>query len=658
MTIQLNKLAFALAGAAMLTVAGCGGDSSSGGSGGGAVVPPAATTASVSATVIDGAIENATVCLDTNLNGSCDSGEPSGKTNAAGGVTLEVPLADVGKYPLVAMVGTDAKDADTGPVTTAYTLTAPADKALVISPLTTLVQAYLDSTGGSSADAAAAVQAKLGLSTSAFDDFTKDASDSGKLAGTLARLIVVTTQQQLAATEGALDTGSKPLTAAQITAAINARLIDLLPSLALQVLDDPTLGDPALSIAEKQAKMAAAATEIASASGLSKDNIGTVIASLDKNAPAGPADETAVATVSLRWFSFTNLSNYFLRAFEATATQNTPDANGKIHYTEVREQQIDGVLTEWGMGVNNWVRPQIYWTGSEWFDCPTTFEQESTRPNAAGETESLYCNAMKSRSTRSNKDISGRKMIDVVREIRAYPFVDSAGGSFANWGPNPEDSGIQSLLGATVFPAGSVLSYRSVVDLGGTEYYNRGTRARIPQQNDPMNPNSSTWRSVPLDLFVGWNKGDFAGPTDVHGNNTFVLLNRDYKKLDGAAAYKRYMVGFEAATQKARFYQCEGDMTSRLETPPRNSTLFINSKSTCAPILDTTYTIAAQGDGKVLRFAAEPAQISDANFQNNRLFVERSGVTYVGFKDKPMTSKQQRLNGPAAESLLAQLGLD
>lgn len=284
MTIQPSKLAFALASAAMLTVAGCGGDSDSSSGGGG--VPPVATTASVSATEIDGAIENATVCLDTHLNGSCDSGEPSGRTNAAGSVTLEVPLADVGKYPLIAVVGTDATDADTGPVTTANTLKAPADQALVLSPLTTLVQAYLDSTGGRSADAAAAVQAQLGLGTSAFADFTQDASDGGKFAGTLARLIVVTTQQQLTATAGALGGGDKPLTAVQISAAINARLIELLPALALQVRDDPTLNNPALSIAEKEAKMAAAATEMADASGLSKDNIGLVVTNLDKTTNA------------------------------------------------------------------------------------------------------------------------------------------------------------------------------------------------------------------------------------------------------------------------------------------------------------------------------------------------------------------------------------
>lgn len=662
MTIQLSKLAFALASAAMLTVAGCGGDSnssSSGGGGGGAGGNPPISTTGVSATVIDGAIENATVCLDTNLNGSCDSGEPSGKTDAAGKVTLQVPVADVGKYPLIAMVGTDAKDADTGPVTTAYTLKTPADQALVISPLTTMVQAYLDSTGGSSADAAAAVQAQLGLSTSAFADFTQDSSDSGKITGTLARLIVVTTQAQLVATQDAKDKNGQPLTLAQISGAINARLIELLPSLALNVRDDDKLSDPTLSIAQKQAQMDAAANVLATASGLTKDNIGTVVAIQEQPATAGPADEKAVDTASLRWFNFTDVSNYMLRAFQSTAAQNTPDANGKTHYTEVRERQTMGVLEEWGMGSNNWTRPQIYWTGSEWFDCPTTFVHESTPTNAAGESESFYCNAMKSRSTRSNKDISGLKMIDVVRDIRTYPFLDSAGGSFANWGPNPDLPAIQSLLGAAVFPAKSVLSYRSVVDLGGAEYYDRTKRVRIPSANDPLNTDPATWRSVPLDTFVAWNTGDFGRPIgDVNGNNANVLLNRDYSKLNGDAAYKRYMVGFEAATKKARFYQCEGDMAKRALVPPQNGTLYVNGKSTCEPILDTTFTLADQGDGKVLRFAAEPAQLSDANFQNNRLFVERSGLIYVGYKDKPLTSKQQRLNGPAADSLLSQLGLN
>ena len=595
------------------------------------------------------------MCLDKNLNGACDPGEPAGRTDAAGTVTLEVPAQDAGKYPIVAIVGTDAVDADTGPVATPFTLKAPADRTQVVSPLTTMVQTYLENTGGNSTAAAAAVQEQLGLGTSPFSDFTKDASADGKLAGAVARLIVVTTQTQREATMNAKGQDGQPLTAPQIDDAINARLIQLLQKVILNVLDDPTLSDPNISIAQKQAKMEAAALQMASASGLTKENIGAVVATLGQAAASGPADDKAVATASLRWFTFTNLQNYMLRAFEATAAQNTPDANGKTRYTEVREKQVNGQLSEWGMGANDWTRPQIYWTGSEWFDCPTTFVHETSPANAAGESESLYCNAMKNRSKRSNRDISGLKMIDLVREIRAYPSFDSVGGSFSAWGPDPDLPEIQSALGAAVFPAGSVLSRRTVTDLGGAEYYDRTRPAKIPQANDPMNPDSRTWRNATLDALVAWNEGDFNGATEVHGNNAFVLLNRDYKKLNGDAAYKRYMVGFQASSQKARFYQCEGDMAAR---PANSRTLFINGQSTCAPILETAYTIANRGDGKVLQFSSEPAQLSDTNFQNYRLFVERGGVTYVGFRDKQLVSNQQRLNMPAADALLAQLGLN
>jgi flagellar hook-associated protein 2 len=94
--------------------------------------------------VIDGAIKNAKVCLDKNLSGICDTGEPSGTTDASGKTTLTVDSADVGKYPIVAIIGTNAIDADTGPVLTPYTLRAPADQTAVVSPYTSLVQSYND----------------------------------------------------------------------------------------------------------------------------------------------------------------------------------------------------------------------------------------------------------------------------------------------------------------------------------------------------------------------------------------------------------------------------------------------------------------------------------------------------------------------------------
>lgn len=668
MARQVNKLALALASAALLTLAGCGGggdgDGSSGGAGtggggAGSGPGPVVSRTSVPVTVVDGAIEKALVCLDTNLNGSCEADEPSGKTDAAGKVVLQVLNADVGKYPIVATVGIGAIDADHGEVKVAYTLKAPADRTAVVSPLTTLVQTSVETGGGTSAEAGAVLQAQLGLRTSPFDDFTKDSSDAGKLAGTVARLIVVTTQTQLEATRNATDTGNQPLSQAQIDKAINASLLSQLTPLVQKILDDPTLNDPNVSVAQKQTQIDAAARQIADAAGLTKDNIGVVIATQSQAPSAGPAEPQRAEMVSLRWFSFTNLQNYLYRAFLSTAAQNVPDANGKTYSTEVRKRVVDGVVTEWGEGLNNWGdRAQIYWTGSEWFNCPLNFANEATPVNAAGESDSVYCKALKSRSKRTNIDISGRKIVDVVREIRAYPGADAGSGAFSTWGPNPDLPAIRSALGEAVFPAGSVLSRRTVTDAGGGTYYDRTRAARIPQANDPMNPDTSTWRNVSLSAFLGWNAGDYAGASDVHGNNAFVLLNRDYTKLNGAAAYKRYMVGFQPSTLKAKFFQCEGNMETRLETPPRNSTLYINGKSTCTPLLETTYTIDTLGDARVLSFAAEPTQLSDATSQSYRLFVERNGVAFVGYRDKPRVSPQQRLNVEAVDALFARLGID
>ena len=195
MKTGFQRHALALAGLCLLTVYGCGG----GGGGDSTPAAPAATTpttTSIPVTVIDDAIQFATVCLDKNKNGVCDAGEPSGKTDAGGKVTLQIDAADVGKFPILAVVGTDAVDAAYGPVTTAFTMTAPADQTAVVSPLTTLVQTTVVNTGVSTADAAASVQSQTGITVSLFQDFTKNTTPEGKGAALIARTIVVVTQEQ------------------------------------------------------------------------------------------------------------------------------------------------------------------------------------------------------------------------------------------------------------------------------------------------------------------------------------------------------------------------------------------------------------------------------------------------------------------------------
>ncbi|MCY7369635.1 MAG: hypothetical protein LH479_01875, partial [Polaromonas sp.] len=187
--------ALALAGLCLLSVYGCGGGG--GGVGSSPAVPappPTAETTAVPVTVIDDAIQFATVCLDKNKNGACDAGEPAGKTEFAGNVVLQVPPADVGKFPILAVVGTDAVDSYSGPVTTAFTMTAPADQTAVVSPLTTLVQTTVANTGVCTAEAAASVQSQTGVTVSLFQDFTKNNTPEGDAASMVARMVVLVTQ--------------------------------------------------------------------------------------------------------------------------------------------------------------------------------------------------------------------------------------------------------------------------------------------------------------------------------------------------------------------------------------------------------------------------------------------------------------------------------
>ena len=137
-TLRISFIALVLA-----TLSACGGG------GGGLNVnvkvtggdPPAVQTKATTITVIDGYIQGATVCVDKNKNGSCDAGETQGKTGADGKVVLDIPLDDVGKYPIVAYVPADAIDKDDGKaVGTAFTLIAPAGSSTLVTPLTTLVQ--------------------------------------------------------------------------------------------------------------------------------------------------------------------------------------------------------------------------------------------------------------------------------------------------------------------------------------------------------------------------------------------------------------------------------------------------------------------------------------------------------------------------------------
>lgn len=188
-------MALTVAMAAALSMSGCGGGG--GDSSGGTPPPPPPATQSISGVVIDGAIQGATVCLDVNANGSCDSGEPvSGATDAQGNYTitgLTTAQLDAGS-PLVAVVPATAIDADTGVVGTAYVMRAPAGKHAVISPITTLVQTGV-AQGMTQAAAETAVATQLQVSASSlYNNFTTSSAGDNAALRTAVPLVVSSLQ--------------------------------------------------------------------------------------------------------------------------------------------------------------------------------------------------------------------------------------------------------------------------------------------------------------------------------------------------------------------------------------------------------------------------------------------------------------------------------
>jgi hypothetical protein len=175
---KLNTWLSVVAVTTIITItAGCGsnGDSSTiagVGSGG---------TGTVSGKVADGYLVNASVFLDKNGNYLLDPGEPSATTDVQGAYTLDVTTADVGRYPIVALVTKAVTiDRDSSlPVENSYVLSMPKESVSTvagsnfISPLTSQVRELLE-TGlyASMPQAMDALRAKMGLSVGT--DMTSD----------------------------------------------------------------------------------------------------------------------------------------------------------------------------------------------------------------------------------------------------------------------------------------------------------------------------------------------------------------------------------------------------------------------------------------------------------------------------------------------------
>ena len=162
-----------------------------------------------------------------------------------------MPLAQAGRHSVVVMVPANAIDKDTATaVGTAFTLRAPAtgragDHIVFVSPLTTLVQAHMDRSGATLADAVELVRSRAALALSPLAAFTAGSSADHLQAALVARLTQLTALNQaadLAAVVGTADRTGAVNTQAQVDAEIASSLIAALPSVAAATLDPALAG--------------------------------------------------------------------------------------------------------------------------------------------------------------------------------------------------------------------------------------------------------------------------------------------------------------------------------------------------------------------------------------------------------------------------------
>jgi hypothetical protein len=673
MQIVFGRLAVA---AAVLSLAACGGGSDSAAPS----TAPVVTTTALSTTVIDGALKNATVCLDKNGNGACDAGEPSGKTDASGNVTIQVDNADVGKYPILAVVGTDAIDADTGAVPVPFTLKAPADKTGVVSPLTTLVQTLIASTGTSSANAEASIKAQTGLNVSLFEDFTKGTSADSQVAGTVARMVVVTTQQQsstLGSTVGKNALDGTVIKQTDLDKIIQNRLLEILPSL-LTALTDPTVQAATTPAAKEAALLAQAQALVASPStGLTTTSVATLVAINNQiAAPATAATEAPAASANLRSLNFANSANWSSRVIAATAAENTPDAAGKVRYVVRRNNSVNSAVAAWNYGGNPSRQSDMHFNGSSWVSCAVNGEGTNTVRDAKGNMTYNDCDNLETGSSnRAAFDIAGRTMIDVYNQIKTAGYT------------NLSISSATSALGTVTFPADSKLFYQTNTPLSTAVAYYPGSSNYVTQYSAAVSAggvastqgvgvgcnstefkNTNGANSTTLEGMIGamtgtpcifpqgsftYNTVTYVSPDPVDeawGNSTVGLGNLGTAPVGtGATApgfysgNTRLRVAFKGTgTNPVTYYSCKERFNNG---SPRN----------CTAIGTGSYSISTLGDARIMTLSSPPLIASGLGYQ--RVFVERAGKIYLGYQNSTTTTNTARLNLVATNALFTQLGL-
>jgi hypothetical protein len=228
--------------------------------------------------------------------------------------------------------------------------------------------------------------------------------------------------------------------------------------------------------------------------------------------PAAPVADGPFSV--LRSFSFTDAAHYSLRLF--TGDSSLRDANGDYTANERRKAVVGGVD-------QSFVRNRAYWTGTEWYDCPSDGAQVIVAASQAPH-RSVYCKAFVDERVGSLVlTLGGRLMNEVVNDIRSYGSTDGS-TSYGSWGPAP---GAHPQLASTRFPEAATMEYRGIQAVATP--IGIATAATDQLRVAPSAASSAaynTWAFASgLDQLIAMYPGSLLGSTVVNGNTTLFVAS-------------------------------------------------------------------------------------------------------------------------------------
>lgn len=331
---------------------------------------------------------------------------------------------------------------------------------------------------------------------------------------------------------------------------------------------------------------------------------GFIVPALKSGSPidvAAPVT-TPTPTYAVADFMYVDATNWYLRYM---AADRVTGSDGLYPYYDRRIQYVGGepVPAETIYAI---AAQPIRLTAQGWTKCDGTTEH---RTSLGSPYSGIFCGD-RSYNTRTEEDISGKSIAEVVAVIRAgaNDVTNTLRGNI-----------VPAQFGTAVFPAGSVLTRRSmqvheyaVRYLEADGFLDMTVAQLIVQRPIPASP-------------TGTNTVSMGTLRDANGN-----------------IVKRPRVAFGPGGL-AQYYLCD---------------LVEGISVNCAPSSTGTYTLTTLHGAAVITFTNQPTE-NDPYATSDRILVERDGRTWYGNRPKPDKTAETaaRLNHSAFTAVAALLGI-